>query len=51
LTSLTLATATRELAARDRRLADIAARLGVPPMWGRRPRVATLGQIILEQQG
>ena len=50
LTSQTLATATRELAARDRRLADIAARLGVPPMWGRRPGFATLVHIILEQQ-
>lgn len=50
LTTHTLAAATRDLAARDRRLADIVARLGVPPMWGRRPGYATLVHIILEQQ-
>ena len=50
LTLQALATGTRELAARDPRLAGIAARLGVPPMWGRRPGFATLVHIILEQQ-
>ena len=50
LTLQALATGTRELAARDPRLAGIATRLGVPPMWGRRPGFATLVHIILEQQ-
>ena len=50
LTLQALATATHELSARDPRLAGIALRLGVPPMWGRRPGFATLVHIILEQQ-
>jgi len=50
LTSQALATGTRVLATRDRRLAGIVDRLGVPPMWGRRPGFATLVHIILEQQ-
>jgi DNA-3-methyladenine glycosylase II len=32
------------------RLRRISARLGVPPMWGRRPGFATLTRIVLEQQ-
>jgi DNA-3-methyladenine glycosylase II len=39
-----------ELAARDRSLADIARRLGTPPLWPREPGFATLVHIILEQQ-
>jgi DNA-3-methyladenine glycosylase II len=35
---------------KDRELAAVQDRLGVPPMWGRRPGFATLVQIILEQQ-
>jgi DNA-3-methyladenine glycosylase II len=50
LTSPALESGTLALAARDRRLADIVTRLGVPPMWGRRPGYATLVHIILEQQ-
>jgi DNA-3-methyladenine glycosylase II len=34
----------------DRDLAAVVNRLGVPPMWGRRPGFPTLVQIILEQQ-
>lgn len=39
-----------ELAARDRDLAAIAARLGAPPLWDRPTGFATLIQIVLEQQ-
>lgn len=38
------------LAARDNELAAIAARHGVPPLWGRKPGFPTLLHIILEQQ-
>ena len=50
LTLLDLERGTRELAARDARLGRVVRRLGVPPMWGRRPGFATLVHIILEQQ-
>jgi len=50
LTMLDLERGTRELAARDARLDRVVRRLGVPPMWGRRPGFATLVHIILEQQ-
>ncbi len=40
----------RDLSARDPVLADIFARLGPPPLWGRRPGFATLVRIVLEQQ-
>ncbi|MFO1394300.1 MAG: hypothetical protein U1F09_11120 [Steroidobacteraceae bacterium] len=39
-----------ELAARDLRLRGTLDRVGIPPMWGRRPGYATLVHIILEQQ-
>ena len=45
-----LAAAVDVLAARDPGLAAIAARHGVPPMWGRPPGFETLVRIILEQQ-
>ena len=45
-----LAAAVDVLAARDPGLAGIAARHGVPPMWGRPPGFETLVRIILEQQ-
>ena len=35
---------------RDRDLARILERLGVPPLWGRRPGFPTLIRIIMEQQ-
>jgi DNA-3-methyladenine glycosylase II len=50
LTNASLAEATRQLAEIDSDLGDIVARLGVPPMWGRRPGFAALLGIILEQQ-
>lgn len=50
LTHSALAHATTELAARDRDLARIVAKHGVPPMWGRRSGFPTLVWIILEQQ-
>jgi DNA-3-methyladenine glycosylase II len=40
----------RILARRDRRLARLVARNGVPPLWARCPGYATLLRIILEQQ-
>jgi DNA-3-methyladenine glycosylase II len=40
----------RELAARDSDLARVHARLGDPPIWGRRPGFPALVKIILEQQ-
>lgn len=39
-----------ELAAADADLDEVLSRLGVPPMWGKRPGFASLVQIILEQQ-
>jgi DNA-3-methyladenine glycosylase II len=50
LTHASLRTAARTLKDRDRDLAQILERLGVPPLWGRRPGFATLIRIILEQQ-
>jgi DNA-3-methyladenine glycosylase II len=45
-----LAAAVDALGARDRVLARIAARHGVPPLWSRDPGFATLCLIVLEQQ-
>lgn len=45
-----LAKATDELGRSDPGLADIARRLGPPPLWPREPGFATLVHIILEQQ-
>lgn len=42
--------AVRYLAREDRDLAAVVRRHGPPPLWARRPGVATLVQIILEQQ-
>jgi DNA-3-methyladenine glycosylase II len=50
LTHTRLATAVRDLAARDPDLAGIVERHGLPPMWDRPPGFATLLHIILEQQ-
>jgi len=50
LTRATLPEATRYLARRDKDLAAIYKRFGVPPLWARRPGFDTLLQIILEQQ-
>ena len=50
LTMATLQTAALALAGRDRGLARIVERHGIPPMWGRPPGFATLVWIILEQQ-
>lgn len=50
LTQKTLALAARELAARDRLLADIHAVYGDPPLWQRAAGFRTLVHIILEQQ-
>ncbi|HKS07987.1 MAG TPA: hypothetical protein VJS13_00445 [Pyrinomonadaceae bacterium] len=50
LTQKTLALAARELAARDRLLANIHARYGDPPLWQRAAGFRTLVHIILEQQ-
>ena len=50
LTQKTLALAARELAARDRLLANIHATYGDPPMWQRTAGFRTLVHIILEQQ-
>ncbi len=50
LTNTSLALGARALGRKDRDLAGIAASLGAPPMWGRRPGFATLVRIILEQQ-
>jgi DNA-3-methyladenine glycosylase II len=50
LTRETLSEGARALAARDPDLARIQERLGVPPLWGRRPGFSTLVRIILEQQ-
>ncbi|HEY5402912.1 MAG TPA: hypothetical protein VIK24_08585 [Pyrinomonadaceae bacterium] len=50
LTTQTLATAARELAARDKTLADIFTKHGTPPLWRRTTGFPTLVHIILEQQ-
>lgn len=50
LTQKTLALAARELAARDRLLANILATYGDPPLWQRSTGFRTLVHIILEQQ-
>ncbi len=50
LTQKTLALAARELAARDRLLANIHATHGDPPLWQRASGFRTLVHIILEQQ-
>lgn len=50
LTQKSLALAARELAARDRLLANIHATYGDPPMWQRAAGFRTLVHIILEQQ-
>lgn len=50
LTHASLATAVRALARRDRDLAALFRRNGLPPMWARRPGFATLIHIVLEQQ-
>jgi DNA-3-methyladenine glycosylase II len=50
LTTATLQAGARQLAARDRDLARVVERHGLPPMWGRPPGYATLVWIILEQQ-
>lgn len=50
LTQKTLALAARDLAARDRILANIHATYGDPPMWRRATGFTTLVHIILEQQ-
>lgn len=50
LTQKTLALAARELAARDRLLANIHATYGDPPLWQRAAGFRTLVHIILEQQ-
>jgi DNA-3-methyladenine glycosylase II len=50
LTQKSLALAARELAARDKTLADILATYGDPPLWRRATGFQTLVHIILEQQ-
>lgn len=50
LTEATLLHGVQALSDRDPQLAQIAARLGPPPLWSREPSFATLIQIILEQQ-
>ena len=45
-----LATAVEELSRRDPDLAELRRRLGVPPLWARRPGFSALVKIILEQQ-
>lgn len=50
LTHESLAAAVRALARRDRDLAALFRRNGLPPMWARRPGFATLVHIVLEQQ-
>jgi DNA-3-methyladenine glycosylase II len=50
LTQASLREGARRLAAADPDLARVLTRLGVPPMWGRRPGFATLVRIVLEQQ-
>jgi DNA-3-methyladenine glycosylase II len=50
LTSAGLAAAVDQLAARDPDLAEIVARLGLPPLWDRQPGFPTLVHLVLEQQ-
>jgi DNA-3-methyladenine glycosylase II len=50
LTRALLGEGARHLAARDKDLARVHARLGDPPIWGRRPGFPALVKIILEQQ-
>jgi DNA-3-methyladenine glycosylase II len=50
LTHASLSKGVHALATQDRSLARIVDRLGVPPLWARRPGFATLVSIILEQQ-
>ena len=50
LNNIDLETGARFLAKVDPDLGEIVTRLGVPPMWGRRPGFAALIRIILEQQ-
>jgi DNA-3-methyladenine glycosylase II len=50
LTRAALEAGVRRLAQSDPDLAAVAARLGVPPLWGRRPGFETLVRIVLEQQ-
>ncbi|HEV7797163.1 MAG TPA: hypothetical protein VGO73_03335 [Pyrinomonadaceae bacterium] len=50
ITDISLATAAKLLAKRDKHLAGILRTLGPPPLWARRPGFATLVHIILEQQ-
>jgi len=50
LTRALLGEGARQLAARDVDLARVHARLGDPPIWGRRPGFPALVKIILEQQ-
>jgi DNA-3-methyladenine glycosylase II len=50
LTRVSLSEGARALRVRDRDLARIMDRLGVPPLWGRRPGFPALIRIILEQQ-
>jgi DNA-3-methyladenine glycosylase II len=50
LTRALLSEGARHLAARDTDLARVHARLGDPPIWGRRPGFPALVKIILEQQ-
>ena len=50
LTHATLAHGVRALARRDRHLAALFAKNGLPPMWARRPGFPTLVHIVLEQQ-
>lgn len=50
LTHASLAAGVRALARRDRDLAALFRRNGLPPMWARRPGFATLVHIVLEQQ-
>jgi DNA-3-methyladenine glycosylase II len=50
LTRALITEGARALTARDKDLARIHARLGDPPIWGRRPGFPALVKIILEQQ-
>ena len=50
LTRASLREGARALAKKDPDLARVLDRLGVPPLWGRRPGFAALILIILEQQ-
>lgn len=50
LSNRTLRVGTAALCAQDPDLSAIVRRLGVPPLWGRRPGFPTLVRIILEQQ-